>query len=335
MALKASLAEAASALIGGGATGGSKSADPVAKGAVGLPNSKDQGEKQPIPAGTSVNSGLEPQDTPNETNVKPINANAGSNMSTIKTKPSAASSKMESIELIFAGTELSEESKEKMSTMIEATLAAKAEEIKTALQEEFDAKLEQALAESVEQLIDVTNDYLQKIAEDWVAENELAIESSIRTDIAESFMTGLKNLMLEHNIDIPEQKVDVVEELAARVAELEEQINSETAKTIELKNKLDLKLCEEILIAGTSDLTEMQKDKVKTLAEGVSFADPEDFKRKLTVIRENYIATVKTGNSELMTTDPVPLNEDTETQKASVDPIIANFAKNLGSTLKK
>lgn len=335
MALKASLAEAASALIGGGATGGSKSADPVAKGAVGLPNSKDQGEKQPIPAGTTVNSGLNPEDTPNDSNVKPTNANAGSNMSTLKTKPSAASAKMESIELIFAGVELSEESKEKVATMIEATLAEKAQQIKDALQEEFDSKLEESLTEAVEQLIDVTNDYLQKIAEDWVAENELAVESSIRTEIAESFMTGLKNLFLEHNINLPEDAVDVVEELTNRVAELEEQINSETEKTIELKNKLDMKLCEEILAAGTADLTEIQKNKVRTLAEGVSFANPDDFKKKLNVIKENYVATVKTGNSELMTTDVIPLNESTDAVKIPDDPIIASFARNLSSTLKK
>jgi hypothetical protein len=213
MTKRTSIAEAAAAIVGGGKTGGSHSADPVAKGAVGLPNSNmGSGDRTPANPVTPDGSGLTPEETPHDTNVKPTKTSE-KNKASLKTKPSDASASMkEDLEAMFNGVDLSEEFKEKASVVFEAAVNSRVDAAVTDLEEQFDQALEEAVKDAVEDLVENVDGYLNYIAEKWLEENILQVESAVRTDLTNSFMAGLKELFTEHYVDLPEEQVDVVSE---------------------------------------------------------------------------------------------------------------------------
>jgi len=179
----------------------------------------------------------------------------------------------EDINAVFAGEELSEEFVEKATTIFEAAVVSKVNEILETVTVDLEAELEAEKEDIVESMSAKLDDYLEYVAEEWMKENELAVEQGIKSEIVENFMVGLRNLFTENYIDIPEEKVDLVDELASKVAELEESLNDEMAKSIELRKEIAESMKESTLLSVCEGLADTQVEKMRSLAEGVEFED--------------------------------------------------------------
>jgi hypothetical protein len=196
------------------------------------------------------------------------------------------------INALTEGEELSDTFKEKASTIFEAAVQAKVNSViierEQELEEQMTVQLSEEIDEYKEELVNKVDSYLNYVSEEWVKENKLAIEKGIRTELTEGFLVGLKNLFTEHYITIPEEKVDVVDDLFTKVEGLEEQLNGQIQKNVEVQSELTKFKKEKVLGTITKDLTETQKEKVADLAENVDAEDAEDFEQKVEVLKENY-----------------------------------------------
>lgn len=240
----------------------------------------------------------------------------------------------EDIEALMAGENLSEEFKRKATAIFEAAVKTKVAELAVELEAQYVAQFEEAYEEMKEDFATKVDEYLDYVVESWMEENKLAIESGLRTEIAEGFIESLKTVFEEHYIDIPEEKFNVVEELASKVEALEKQVNEEMTKNIDLKQKLSEQKKVEALHAVCEGLTLSQAEKIKTIAESVEFVSVEDFKGQMEEIKESYFSTasVKPASIESLN-DVVELNE--ETKETAVDPTIAAYASRISKTLLK
>ena len=205
----------------------------------------------------------------------------------------------EDIDALFNGEALSEEFRGKAITIFEAAVRARVE----AIAENLFAENEEILAETVasieEDLANNVDEYLNYVVEHWMSENELAIETGLRTEIAEEFMEGLKNLFTEHYMEVPEEKADLVEEMAERVVEAEELLEAALVELETAQKTINEAKSKEILSLTCEGLTKVQAEKIKALAEGVEFTTEGDYKHKLAVIRESYFPTNKPVKSEV------------------------------------
>jgi len=213
----------------------------------------------------------------------------------------------EHVDALFEGEELSEEFREKATTIFEAAVKDRLEHELDEITEAYDNALAEEIQNIHAQLSESVDDYLNYVVEQWVADNEVAIESSLRNELTEDFIAGLKNLFSENYIDIPEEKIDVVEELSAQVEELEEKLNEEIDNNVQLSKMLNESRKTEILNQVTDGLTDTQAEKIKTLAEGVEYTDDEKFESKVMTLRESYfpstVKPAKTTDSEEEFTD--------------------------------
>lgn len=319
----------------GGANGDETIADPVAKNAT-LPGSKDQGEKtNPLQTAADLKS-----KTPEEGG----SDSADSNKATLNMKPSDASAanvgaklKQEeySIDVAFDGEDLSEEFKEKATTIFEAAVNAKVVTIKEELEAEFEKKLEEAASEFTTKLSEQVDEYLTYVAEQWMEANELAIESSLRTEITEEFIGGMKQLFTENYIEIPEDKFDVIEELTAKVEELETKLNESIDNNIQLKSTVKTYAKEAILAQVAEGLTVTQKEKFLTLADGVDYTDDESFEKKLETVKESYFKA-KTGE-DLIESEVALLEEEEAPAKPEtrLSGAVAGYVQAISRTAKK
>jgi len=190
--------------------------------------------------------------------------------------------------LVESEATLSETFKDKAAVIVEAAVKSKVSEevsrIESELQEEFDEELKTTREEMVEQI----DGYLNYVVEKFMEENKLAIENGLRTELAEDFMTGLKNLFTESYVDVPESKVDLVDELGTQVRELEEKLNETTESSIYMFGELEELKRDAIIREHSRDLAETQVEKLKTLAEDIDFEDAETFAMKVSTIKESY-----------------------------------------------
>jgi hypothetical protein len=207
------------------------------------------------------------------------------------------SSCKEDVDALFNGEALSEEFRNKATTIFEAAVRARVEAIANNMVEEHEKILENTVAEIQEELSDQVDEYLNYVVENWMEENELAIETGIRSEISESFMDGLKNLFVEHYMEVPEDKADLVDAMAAEVAAAELALEEQAAKLAEVTKALNESKAVEILRKACEGLTEMQVAKIKALAEGVEFTTEGEYTEKLAVIRENYFPSGKTSKA--------------------------------------
>ncbi len=238
------------------------------------------------------------------------------------------------VDALLSGENLSEEFKEKAQTIFEAAVIARShaivEEVEEALYEEF----ELAVEEVKEELATKLDDYINYMAEEWVKENQLAIEKGLRAEIVEDFIRGLHDLFKEHYIDIPEEKVDVVEELTNKVEELESTINEQIESAVQLKKELNEHKKNEAIHAVCEGLTQTQVEKMRQLAESVDFTTDEEFADKLVTLRESYFnASVKPAVSSALN-EAVEIEEEKKEQP-SADPMINIYAKTISKTLAK
>ena len=242
----------------------------------------------------------------------------------------------EDMDALLSGENLSEEFVSKATTIFEAAVVARAEEViaeaEIALQEQFDVAVE----EIKEELAAKVDDYLNYMVEEWMTENQIAIEKGLRAEIVEDFIGGLRNLFVEHYIDIPADKVDVVEELTTKVEELESSLNEQINKGIELTKELNEQKKIEAIYTACEGLTQTQVEKLKSLAEGVEFTTEEEFVAKLDTLKESYFkAEVKVADASALD-DEVQIDEETKpTQNVYADPSMEVYAKTISKSLAK
>lgn len=233
----------------------------------------------------------------------------------------------EDIDALFNGESLSEEFKGKAITIFEAAVRSRVETVCEQLFAENDQILADTVASIEEDLTNSVDEYLNYVVEHWMSENELAIETGLRTEIAEDFMEGLKNLFTEHYMEVPEEKADLVEEMAERVVTAEEalaQIQEELATATRSINEAKAK---EILSLACEGLTKVQAEKIKALAEGVEFTTEGEYKQKLVVIRENYFPTNKPVKSEVH--NVVETSEPEKEVSGTMDYYVKAISKSL------
>jgi len=189
---------------------------------------------------------------------------------------------------ISEALDLSEENSEKAKTIFKAAVQSKVQEVK----EELDAKYQEELKTTVEtvkgDLSEAVDKYLTYCAEEWTKENELAIERGLRSEMTENFIEGLKTLFVEHYVDVPEDKYDVIDELANRLEEMEAKLDGEVSNNMAITEELDALKRQNVVSEASKDLTDTQKEKLSSLAEGVDFKDGEDFAEKISEIKEAY-----------------------------------------------
>jgi DNA-binding ferritin-like protein len=335
---KKELLEKASDQVGGGVTGGSKSADPVATGNAHANRGADKSQ------GETASKKLEGevQTTDSDNNTAPTGDTAAKNKASVAAKPSAASSTMkEEIDGLF-GDDLSEEFKDKASIIFEAAVASRIAEERTALEEEFAAKqteleesFEAAKAELTEELSEQVSDYLDYVVEQWMETNEVAIESSLNAMIAEEFIEKLKGLFEESYITVPAEKMDLVAEMAERVQELEEALNTSIDENIELSKIVEAASQKEVFDEVSEGLAMTQVEKLRTLAEGVEFDSADTYRAKLEIVKEQYFGEKKTVAAKL-----IEENEIVELDESVVTPTkaagqVAGYVSAIARTVKK
>ena len=240
----------------------------------------------------------------------------------------------EDIDALLSGENLSEEFVAKASTIFEAAVIARAEEVVAIAEAELMEQFEAAVEEIKEDLAAKVDDYLNYMVEEWIKDNQIAIESGLRAEIAEDFMAGLRDLFVEHYIDVPQEKIDIAEELAAKVEELEAALNEQINKGIELTKDLNEQKKIEAIYTACEGLTQTQVEKLKSLAENVEFTTEEEFVAKLDTLKESYFkAEVKVAD-KLALDEEVDIEEEKKTTKF-VDPSMEIYAKTISQTLVK
>lgn len=273
---------------------------------------------------------------------------------TLKMKPSGASSKMpgalsakifddvevegeavtennEDITAVLAGADLSEEFQEKAKTVFEAAVDAR-------VTAKIDSLKEQAATKFVEEIETIKDEFASRVenflsyaAEEWLKENELAVESGLRTEVTEAFMEGLRKLFIESNINVPDEKLDIAAEMSEKIDDMEDRLNEQVKKNVELHEVVGTYRKHEILSELTRGLAETQKDKFKSLADAVEFKSDESYREKLGQIKESYFGAPKAETvTEVASEESAPEAEKTlETVSESMAAYVEQLAKRI------
>jgi hypothetical protein len=237
------------------------------------------------------------------------------------------------INAIFSGEDLSEEFKSNAKAIFEAAVLAKVSEQVETLEEEYQQKLEEQVTEITENIVSKVDEYLEYVVTEWVEENQLAIDSGIRSEIAEDFMVGLKNLFTEHYIDIPEEKVDMVEELASKVEQLESELDKTISENANLSSEINEYKKVVILDEISEGLTEVQAAKLQSLAENIEFISEEDYKQKVILTKKKYFEESKKEETVVSKDDQFGPDESQLDEQFS--PVMEHYVKNLSMIIRK
>ena len=271
--------------------------------------------------------------------------------STIKTKPSGASSSMpgalsgqifddvakegetlsedevkEDITAILSGADLDEEFQKKATTVFEAAVAAKVTKEVAKLKETAESRISEELEKIKEEFAGRVENFLSYACEEWMTENELAIENGLRTEVTEAFMEGLKKLFIESNINLPDESLDAVADMSEKLDEMETRLNEQIEKNVGLHEKVGNYRKNEILNEYSRGLAEVQKDKFTSLAEAVEFKSEETYREKLGQIKESYFgAKTPEVAEEISTDEPAKI----ETVSESMASYVQQLAKRI------
>jgi len=232
----------------------------------------------------------------------------------------------EDVDSLFADdSNISEDFKVKAATIFEARVFDRVAQIQEELEAEYAGQLEEAVTAIRDELTEKVDDYLNYVVEQWMAENEIAIESGLRSEITEDFIAGLRNLFAENYINVPEDKVELVDELASKVEELEVKLNEEIEANIQYKKQLTEAIKVQLVNEVCEGLTATQVEKIKSLAESVEFSTEEEFTEKLETIRENYFPSgVKKADAAQLHEE---VEDDVATKKPVADPYVASVVQ--------
>ena len=204
---------------------------------------------------------------------------------------------------------LSDEFKQKAETIFEAAINTKVNVEIDRLEEKYNEELSEEIESTKKDLVEKVDSYLNYVVEGWMEDNKLAIQNGLRTEIAEDFMNKLKDLFTESHIQVPEDKVDMVDELADNVDELETKLNDEISKSVSMAEELEFYKRESIIREASKDLAETQVEKLKGLAENVDFDNEETFAQKVAQLKESYFAKTAKTQEEIIEDDDAPVVE--------------------------
>lgn len=232
----------------------------------------------------------------------------------------------EDVDSLFSDdSSISEDFKSKAATIFEARVFDRVAQIQEEMEAEYAGMLAEAVEEIKAELTEKVDDYLNYVVEQWMDDNEIAIESGLRSEITEDFISGLRNLFAENYINVPEDKVELVDELATKVEELEVKLNEEIEANIQYKKQLTEAIKVQLVNEVCEGLTATQVEKIKSLAESVEFSTEEEFVEKLETIRENYFP------SGIKKADVAQLHEEVEDdgseKKVAADPYVASVVQ--------
>ena len=238
----------------------------------------------------------------------------------------------EDVNALLSGEELSEEFQEKARTIFETAIRSKVAEIKEELQETYENALVEEIEVIKQGLVERVDAYLEYVADEWVAENALAIEAGLKTEMTESFLQGMKGLFEDHYVSIPEEKYDVIESMVDKLDEMEEKLNEQIEKNIALNNRLAESVADVIFADVAEGLALSQKDKLASLAENVEFDSEANYREKLVTLRESYFPS----NTGTQRDDSETLSEstDVQSQQPQVDGRMATYLQTLGRVAK-
>jgi uncharacterized coiled-coil protein SlyX len=296
------------------------------------------GDQSVIRTGNPVPNGGEtpnPDNARNNVDDEDEAANATSKKPNVATAKAAAgdqsvirtgTSVKEDVDALLNGEDLSEEFKQKAETIFEAAVMNRVKAEVARLEEEFEAKLQESVAQNVEGLVEQVDGYLGYVAEQWIAQNEIALERGMKSEILEGFVNGLKGLFEEHYIDVPEERFDVLGEMEQRMEELEAKLNEQVAANIELSKTLAEAKRGEIVKTVSEGLTDTETEKFLGLVEELSYENAETFETKVKTIRENYFTTKAITEVKSVVTD-APVEALTEGKK--LDPVMSAYLSAL------
>ena len=311
----------------------------IKKGAV--PPQKSDLKNSAVEVGGSTNEKPEGPDNVGAKAAAPVGATKDS---TLQTKPSGASSSMpgglsakifddvekegetlsetevkEDIAAVLAGADLDEEFQKKATTVFEAAVSAKVSEKIASLKETAETRIGEELEKIKEEFAGRVENFLSYACEEWMTENELAIESGLRSEVTEAFMEGLKKLFIESNINIPDESLDVVADMSEKLDEMETRLNEQIEKNVGLHEQVGNYRKNEILNEYSRGLAEVQKDKFTSLAEAVEFKSEETYREKLGQIKESYFgAKTPEVAEEISTDEPAKVESISESMSAYV-----------------
>ena len=241
----------------------------------------------------------------------------------------------EDVSALLEGEELSEEFQEKARTIFEAALRSKVEEIKEGMIAAYDEAYEERLVEEVTEiksaLTERVDSYLEYVAEEWVTENRLAIESGLKAEMSESFLSGMKSLFEEHYVSIPEEKYDVLESMVEKLDEMETKLNEQIEKNITLNSRLSESVADGIFDEVAEGLALSQKEKLASLAESVEFESAKTYREKLEMLKESYFSAKKAPKAQTEN-----LSEEVDIDATGHAPDYMNsYLRTLGAVSKK
>ena len=311
----------------------------IKKGAV--PPQKSDLKNSAVEVGGSTKEKPEGPDNVGAKAAAPVGATKDS---TLQTKPSGASSSMpgelsakifddvekegetisegevsEDIKAVLSGADLDEEFQKKATTVFEAAVSAKVSEKVEALKETAARKIGEELEGIKDEFAGRVENFLSYACEEWMTENELAIESGLRSEVTEAFMEGLKKLFIESNINIPDESLDVVADMSEKLDEMETRLNEQIEKNVGLHEQVGNYRKNEILNEYSRGLAEVQKDKFTSLAEAVEFKSEETYREKLGQIKESYFgAKTPEVAEEISTDEPAKVESISESMSAYV-----------------
>ena len=236
------------------------------------------------------------------------------------------------INALIEGEELSESFREKAATIFEAAINSKVKGIKEELTASYEEKLIEEVASIKEELKDRVDSYLEYVADEWVAENQLAVESGLKEEMTESFISGMKSLFEEHYVTIPEEKYDVIESMVDKLDEMEGKLNEQIEKNVALNKRLAESVSDVVFAEVTDGLAQTQKDKLAGLVDNVEFESETAYREKLNTLKESYFPTQKAQRN---TTENLTEETGSTDYTSSVTPSMEAYLKTLTRVSKK
>ncbi|SVA16817.1 uncharacterized protein METZ01_LOCUS69671 [marine metagenome] len=233
----------------------------------------------------------------------------------------------EHVDALIAGEkDLTEEFKAKAATIFEAAIKSKVKEITEELETDYNKKFEQESAKAKSELTEKVDSYLAYVVEEWMKENEIALERGIKGEIAEDFINGLKKLFEDHYIDVPDEKYNVLEDQAGKIEKLEKDLNEQISKNVELNKEVGTKVRDEIQSKVSEDLADTAKEKFAKLAEGIEYSNAKDYQKKLETVKESYFGKKNNEAKE---------NLDDVAADGSVNPDLSNSMAAYSAAISK
>ena len=322
--------------------------EPTAAKAKPLPGSKTQGDKMPTTKMGMLNAMMQHMGSKSKKDLAAMygemmkNAEGYHEMAHAKKENMHYGKKMkkedidlsDDINALFGDEELSEEFKEKATTIFEAAVISKINESLEEMSQMFETATALEEDEVKAEMVEKLESSLDYVVNEWMDNNRLAVENGIRTEIAEEFMGGLKTLFEQSYIEMPEEKVDVLGELSDKVDSLEEELNKELQKNIDLSTEIETLHRGSAIADVSQDLTVAQSEKLKGLAEGVDFVSEEDFKEKIEMLKDTYFTDIEEeAQNETIFDEEEPLEEEASTPKVSNE--MAQYMSAISRTVKK